>query len=321
MTKYPLVSIIVLNWNGKRFVDGFFNSVQSQSYPQESIEILFVDNASSDDSVQYFKSKKIKNAFLIQTGANRGYAGGNNYGFHKAKGEFILVCNNDLELDKHCIERLVGAAQQTQADITVPMLVFAETRTINNAGSMLKQDSDWPNYERGMNQPVNSPDFAERTDVTAFCGACPLFKRSFLEEVGLFDKKFFLYWEDGDLSWRGQKAGKHYVYEPTAVAYHHTSGSTGGSTSPVFTYYVSRNRVLILLKNGRIRYAARAFAKVFRDHVMFKVRDLFRAIQHKNGRKGAVKNLWLGLKIIGGTLWLTPYALGKRWHILQEEKL
>ena len=320
-TTQPFVSIIVLNWNGRRFIDSFFNSIEKLSYPKDKIEVLFVDNASSDDSVEYFRSKNIQYARIIQTGANYGYSGGNNFGFKEAKGDFIAVCNNDLELDKEWLKELVSTALETSADVVVPKLVFADTHKINNAGSMIINDSDWPNKERGVDADIDDPEFNYQTEVTAFCGASPLFKRSFLEEVGLFDKRFFLYWEDGDLSWRGQKVGKRYIYTPNSIAYHHTSGSTGGSSSPVFVYYVSRNRVLIQIKNSSLRLALRAFLKVVRDHVIIKIRDLTHAIRSGLGRKQAASNLLLGVRIIIGIISLTPIMLLKRWEIIQEERL
>jgi GT2 family glycosyltransferase len=318
---FAFVSIIVLNWNGKRFIDGFFDSIAKQTYPQDKIEILFVDNASSDDSVTYFESKHIPNARLIQTGDNYGYSGGNNFGFREAKGDYVAVCNNDLELAPTWLEELIKVAAATDADVVVPKLVYAESRMINNAGSILVPNSDWPNKERGMGRPADDPEFNEQIEVTAFCGASPLFKRSFLHDVGLFDRRFFLYWEDGDLSWRGQKAGKKYIYAPRAIAYHHTSGSTGGEQSPVFIHYVSRNRVLILIKHGQPKYIAKAFAKVGRDHVLYKVRDLYHAITTGSGRKSALRALIRGIKILGSATLLAPVMLAKRWKILKEETL
>lgn len=319
--KKPLISVLVLNWNGKRFIDPFFDSIAKQTYGTENIEVIFIDNNSSDDSVEYFLSKKIPYARYVQTGANRGYAGGNNYGFKKAKGKYIAVCNNDLVLTPTWLENLVASAEETNADITVPKVVYLNTDTINNAGSILKKDSDWPNLERGINESAKKKEFATRAEVTAICGASPLFNRTFLEKVGLFDKHFFLYWEDTDLSWRGQNFGATYIYEPTAVTYHDASGSTGGETSPVFNHYVSRNRVLVLIKNGSHKLALKAFAKVGRDHVLYKIRDLFNAAKSGQGRKPALKRLWNGTKIIGDIIRLTPLMLLKRWKIVQEEKV
>lgn len=317
----PFVSILVLNWNGKRYIDSFFDSVASQDYGLKNLEVIFIDNGSTDDSVRYFLSKKYPFARLVETGANLGYAGGNNYGFKEAKGDYIVVCNNDLRLAKNWLSNLIEAAKETHADVIVPKLVYENTDIINNAGSILIPDSDWPNLERGINQSNNLPEFSKRATVTAFCGASPLFKRSFLKNVGLFDKNFFLYWEDNDLSWRGQKKGKTYVYEPSAVAYHDASGSTGGEASPIFNHYVSRNRILVLVKNGRLRYVVKAFLKVTRDHVLWKIKDLFVSIARRSGRKHAAIALWRGVKIIADALRLTPIMLAKRWKIIREDTL
>lgn len=317
----PKVSLLVLNWNGKRYIDSFFNSIDKQTYGTDNIEVLFIDNDSHDDSVEYFLSKKIPYARLIQTGANHGYAGGNNFGFKQAKGEYIVVCNNDLELTPTWLEELIKAARKTNADVTVPKLVYGNEHTINNAGSNIFAHQDWPIIERGIGQPDNNPEFNKPAEVTAFCGASPMFKKSFLHDVGIFDKTFFLYWEDGDLSWRGQKAGKKFHYAPDAIAYHFASGSTGGEQSPTFIYFVSRNRLLILLKHASPLVIFKGFAKVSRDHILYKMRDLFNAIKQGSGRKKAANNLWLGVRIVFGAILLSPIMLGKRWKILKEERI
>ena len=321
MSKNYFVSIIVLNWNGRRFIDSFFESINSLDYPRDKFEVLFVDNNSSDDSVNYFLSKNISGVKYIQTGDNYGYSGGNNFGFKEARGEFIAVCNNDLVVDKDWLKNLIGCAQETGADVVVPKVINAHSKLIDNAGSTLVPDSTWPNVERGKEEPVDNPELNVRKKITAFCGASPLFRRSFLETIGLFDRNFFLYWEDVDLSWRGQKHHKTYVYEPSAIVYHATSGSSGGQNSPVFIYYVSRNRVLVLVKNGRFRYAFRAFLVVVRDHIFYKIKDFVMSVLSGKGRKQASKNLWLGIKIIGGIIWLTPLMLLKRYNIIDEEKI
>lgn len=318
----PSVTIIVLNWNGQELIDGFFDSVYAQDYPAEKIDILFVDNASSDNSVAYFQQKKYERAKLIQTGSNYGYSGGNNFGFREASGEFVAVCNNDLTLDPSLIRHLVDTALTTDADVVVPKLVAASgNHHITNAGSELHPNETWAIIERGIDASFTDREFNSQSEVTAFCGACPLFRRSFLESVGLFDKNFFLYWEDGDLSWRGQAQNKKYMYEPKAVAYHATSSSTGGSQSDTFTYYVSRNRVLILIKHAKIRVALKAFAQVSRDHVLYKLQDLQQAIVRGTDRRKSLHKLWLGIRILLGIIAWTPYMTLKRYGILREETL
>nr|MCU0270668.1 glycosyltransferase family 2 protein [Acidimicrobiales bacterium] len=125
---------------------------------------------------------------------------------------------------------------------------------VNNAGSILVDDGS--GADRGYLEP-DGPDFDEPAEVFNWCGGGVLLRRAYLEHVGLFDERFFLYYEDTDLSWRGRRRGWRYVYEPTAVVRHHHASSSGVG-SPTFRYYTERNRLLMLAKNAPARLAWRA---------------------------------------------------------------
>lgn len=320
--KKPLVSVVVLNWNGKRFVDPFMKGFLKQDYPAEQLELLFTDNGSTDGSVAYFKERygKDKRCKVILNGGNYGYAGGNDLGIKHITGDYALVCNNDLELEASAITELVKAAQIHQADVTTAKLMYLnKPGIINNAGSRLEPDSDWPIYELGINEE-DSDEYRKDYEITAFCGACILIKRDFLETVGLFDKRFFLYFEDGDLSWRGQKAGKKYFYASKAIAYHyHTGSSTEGSA--LFNHFVGRNRLLILTKNARYRVIAKGWAKTLRDHLLLRVKRILLSLRGKYSKKQALEEFWLSQKMLWAAAFMTPYALAKRYHILGEDRL
>lgn len=318
----PFVSIVVLNWNGKRFVDPFLNSFINQDYPSDRTELIFTDNGSTDDSVDYFNKKysKEKNIKLVLNGKNYGYAGGNNRGIKHAKGDYILICNNDLELDKKLVSSLVESAERTRAAVTVPKLMYLnKPGIINNAGSRLDARNDWPIWEIGKDEK-DAGQFSSEFEITAFCGACPLITREFLHNVGLFDDKFFLYFEDGDLSWRGQIAGYKYMFTPKAIAYHfHTGSSKEGS--PIFNYYVGRNRVLILLKNASFRVIARGIAKTLKDHLFKRLGNIAKASVGKYGKRQSLNEFLASSRMLLGILLLTPYALLKRYKIIKEIRL
>ena len=286
------------------------------------MELLFVDNGSSDDSLAYLEEHygTKPNLRIIKNGKNYGYAGGNNRGIHKAKGDFILVCNNDLELDKELVSELVNVAVENKAAATVPKLMYLnKPGIINNAGSQLIPESDWPVLEDGANEK-DTGQFNTVRKITAVCGACVLFSRDFLKKVGMFDKKFFLYFEDTDLSWRGQKAGYTYYFAPKAVAYHfHTGSTTEGSA--LFNHFVGRNRLLILLKNARFKVFLRALAKTFRDHVLFRLKNLYASMVGRYSKRQAWREFILSQKMLASVLLLSPYILLKRWHIIKEETL
>lgn len=321
-TSLPLVSVVVLNWNGKRFVDPFMKTFLKQTYPKDRLELLFTDNGSTDGSAEYFEEKYGKHEFakVVRTGKNYGYAGGNDLGMKEATGEYVMLCNNDLELHPDVIAELVKSAQKNKADVTAAKLMFLnKPGFINNAGSRLEPNSDWPIYEIGIEEK-DTGQYDKDREITAFCGACILIRRDFLETVGIFDKTFFLYFEDGDLSWRGQTAGKKYFYAAKAIAYHFHTGSSGVGT-PTFNHFVGRNRLLILAKNAKFRVLCKGIAKTLRDHLFLRVQRLVMAVFNKYPRRLALKEFKQSQKMLWAAFFLMPYAFCKRWGIIKEETL
>lgn len=325
MSNLPLVSVVVLNWNRRKFIDPFLKSFLKQTYPKDRLELVFIDNGSTDDSVAYLQkhygSDKRINLVLVQNDKNYGYAGGNNRGLKRASGDYILICNNDLELDKNAVSELVTTAQKRKADVTTVKLMFLnKPGVINNAGSRLEPTSDWPIYEIGINEN-DTGQYDKEYEISAFCGACILIRRDFLQTVGLFDARFFLYFEDGDLAWRGQKAGKKYFFCPQAVAYHVHIGTSGGEGSPVFNHYVGRNRLLILAKNAGFGVFLRGLAKTVRDHALLRVYRLWLGLLGRYSRRLALKEFLASQKMLWAAIALLPYAWCKRFGIIKEETL
>lgn len=316
------VSIVVLNWNGKRFIDNFMKSFLKQTYTKDKLELIFTDNDSSDDSVEYLRKEygKDKRIKIVLNDKNYGYAKGNNLGIKEAIGDYVLVCNNDLELKPDLVEELVACAQRTKSSAVVPKLMYLnKPGVINNAGSRIDTRSDWPIYEIGANEK-DTGQYDDDREITAFCGACVLFTRNFLQKVGMFDNKFFMYFEDGDLSWRGKRMKHKFYYAYKAIAYHvHTGSSKEGSA--LFNHFVGRNRLLILAKNGSLRNLAIAWAKMMKDHFLFRIKNVLLAILGKYPKKQSLREFWLSQKMLCAAALLTPYSLSKRFHILREEKI
>jgi GT2 family glycosyltransferase len=316
------VSIVVLNWNGQRFIDPFMKSYDKLVCKNADLRLYFVDNGSTDGSVEYFEKmyENDEDIYVIKNGANYGYSQGNNLGMLKVKGDYVLVCNNDLELDANLVEELLTGIVGNDADVAVPKLMFKnKPGYINNAGTTLIPNQPWPFKEVGVDEK-DTGQYDEDRKITAFCGACVMFKRSFLEEVGLFDRSFFMYFEDLDLSWRGQKAGKKYAYCHKAVAYHvHTGSST--EWSPLFIHYVGRNRLLVLTKNAKLKVLAKAWAITLHDHLYVRLKAIFSALVGRYPKRRALKELKISLKMLWASLYYTPYALAKRWGMIKENHL
>lgn len=323
MKELPKISVVVLNWNGKRFIDPFLGSLAKQTYNRKNLELVFIDNASSDNSVEYFENamKEFDIAHkVVLNDKNYGYAGGNNRGMRHASGDYILVCNNDLELDPSLVAELLEVAVAKRAAVTVPKLMYLQKkRLINNVGSRIDETSDWPIYEIGANEKDNG-QYNEIREITAFCGACVLFNREFLKNVGVFDERFFMYFEDGDLSWRGQKAGSTFYYAPKAVALHHHTG-TSKEGSPLFNHFVGRNRILILTKNGKLKPLVHAWLKTLNDHILLRIKRVIMSLASKYPKRLAIKEFWLSQKMIWDAILLTPYAIAKRVHLIKEKTL
>jgi GT2 family glycosyltransferase len=138
-----------------------------------------------------------------------------------------------------------------------PKLLFMEPPgTIQNAGCLLLTDGS--GADRGSGEPDDGR-YSEREEVFGACGASALYRREMLDDVGLLDESFFMYYEDTDLNWRMRLRGWKVLYEPQAAVDHEHAASSG-EWSPFFTFHVDRNRMLMILKNAPTGFVARSFA-------------------------------------------------------------
>jgi GT2 family glycosyltransferase len=243
MKHLPLISTVILNWNGKEYLYPCLQSVKGQTYP--NIEIILVDNASTDGSVDY-----IKNLFpdlrLFINHKNMGYGGGNNRGISEARGRYIFVLNSDTEIEKECVEALWRCIETgLRIGVTTPKIVLYDRRdTIDAAGLTIYPDG--LSIGRGRLEPQEK--YNQREEVFFGSGCASLFRKEMLEEIGLFDEDFFAYAEDTDLGWRARLARWKSYYVPEAVVYHHHSKKFG-TYSPLKAFLVERNRIWVAWKN------------------------------------------------------------------------
>lgn len=243
MNSPPLASVIVLNYNGKHFLETCLTSLQKQTYP--NLEVILVDNASTDGSIEYVK-EHFATIEVIENKKNQGFAKGNNIGVEVAKGEYVLTLNNDTRADPSWVEELVKTAE---SDFSIgmcasKMLFMDRSDTINSAGINISRSGAC--WDRGLYAPSSS--YTEPDEVFGPCAGAALYRRKMLDEVGLFDEDFFIYMEDVDLAFRGRLAGWRCVYVPSAIVYHH-HGGFGGIDSDFTIYYGNRNIVWNAFKN------------------------------------------------------------------------
>lgn len=209
-----------------------------------------------------------------------------------------------------------GVVQATVGErpsmVTVP-LAGEPYDIVNNAGSILIEGGY--GADRGFLQP-DGPIFDDATDVFAWCGAGVLLRRGYLTDAGLFDERFFMYYEDTDLAWRGRLLGWRYRYVPTSVIRHlHAATSVEGSA--MFQHYVERNRLLMLLKNAPWSLAVRAVGRYVLITASYTRRDLGRPLLR--GRRPDATLPRRRLRSLLGFARLAPAMVADRWSVRRRQ--
>jgi len=270
------VSVIVLNYNNKKYLGPCIDSVLKSDYP--NLELVFVDNASSDGSTDFVKKRFGSESSLkiVQNSENLGYAGGNNVGVDFATGEYLVFLNNDTEVDRNWLcelvtvmesDRNIGAAQGK-------LISTYNRKRFDNVGGFI--DRLGFSILRGL-QEEDEGQYDKCSEIFFAIGAAFAVRRNVLNEVGLFDYAYFLYYEDVDLCWRIQLRGYKIVFVPKCVVFH--AGGASSRKERLYKnlpeYHKHKNHITTLLKNyelfNLIRYMPVAvFLEVLSDFVSFK---------------------------------------------------
>jgi GT2 family glycosyltransferase len=309
-----LASVVVVNFNGQHFLERCLAALLEQEL-EEPFEVLLVDNGSSDESVAFVR-RRFPTVQVIEAQRNLGFAGGNNLGMRAAQGRHIVLLNNDTQVRAGWLKALVTAAEQnpTAGAIAAKLLFVEPPNTIQNAGSLLL--SDGSGADRGFREPDRGQyDTAE--EVFGACGASVLYRRQMLEDVGVFDETFFMYYEDTDLNWRMRLRGWKVVYEPGAVVDHVHAGSSR-EWSPFFIFHVDRNRLFMLLKDASMPMVLRSYSRFARMAADNTKRALSRRITETATVAGNGEGLTrarIELKVLRSLVWHLPEMLAKRTQI------
>lgn len=239
------VTIVIPNWNGLKFLATCLTSLRTQSFGD--FKTVLVDNGSADNSIA-FVEEEFPEVEIITLKENRGFSIAANAGIRVSDSEFVVLLNNDTEVDPGWLEALVRAANDYPgAGFFASKLVdFHDHRFLDGAGDVLRL-SGLP-YRLGHGEE-DLGQFDALASVFGACGAAAMYRRDMLEEIGTFDEDFVSYCEDGDLSFRAQLAGHRCLYVPGAIVYHMGSASTGGKRSATATRLGTRNSLSLLVKN------------------------------------------------------------------------
>ncbi|MFH1722169.1 MAG: glycosyltransferase family 2 protein [Candidatus Altiarchaeota archaeon] len=240
----PKVSIILLNWNGWLDTSECLSSLAKVTYPK--VEIVVVDNGSTDDSVANIK-KKFPRIVLVENEKNMGFAEGNNIGARNATGDVFLFLNNDTVVDPGFLEPLTTEVVKPCIGVVCPKIMFFKPNdTIWYGGGFLKKH--YGTWHRGFLEK-DAGQYDSTTEVEWASGCALMIRKSLVDKVGLFDPFFFIYLEDVDLSLRVRKMGLKILYIPQAVIWHKESASTK-KFSRRFRFLGERNILLLAEKHG-----------------------------------------------------------------------
>lgn len=253
-----LVSIIIVNWNGKENLRGCFQSLAKISY--SPYEIILVDNGSNDGSVEMVKklTKLNKRIKLIGNKENLGFAKANNQGFKKAKGKYILLLNSDTKVAPDFLTKLIGVMEKDEKiSVVQPKIIFMDSKRLQAGGAFLTNTGFL--YHYGYGKDPNNGKYNHRMEIFSANGSCMLVKREVIEKVGLFDPDFFCYFEETDFCWRVWLAGYKIVYVPDSVIYHKGAQSAQRLPISFIQYHSFKNRLCTYLKNFSFKNLFRIF--------------------------------------------------------------
>ena len=272
----PRASVIIPSWNGLALLRGCLEALRWQTYP--NYEVIVADNGSTDGSVAALRHE-YPEVRVLALPTNGGYSGGCNAGIKAARGELLVMLNNDTEADPRWLEALVEAMDRhpEAGSVASRIMIYDRRDVLHSAGDLYRRNGT-PD-SRGVWQPYGPP-FDQECYVFGGCGGAVAYRRKMLDEIGVFEEGFFMYCEDVDLNWRAQLAGWKCVYTPEAVVYHRLSASGGGTLS---SYHVGRNTLWVIARN----YPTSLFVRHWREIASAQwaiARDALRAIRGAEAR-------------------------------------
>ncbi|MFC8192702.1 glycosyltransferase family 2 protein [Cellulomonas sp. NPDC057328] len=280
----PDVTVVTVTYDAAELVLRCLDSLRAQELGGLRAEVVVVDNSSRDGTADLVARER-PDVVLVRSGTNLGFAGGNNVALRHVRSRFVVLLNNDAVAEPDAVRRLVEAMDAAPADVAAMAATVlladrfraaapddrdvvagpdgrwvrdpeGDVRLVNSSGNELRTDG----YGQDRGWLADAARHAPPREVFGFSGAAAVLRTSALREVGLFDERFFMYYEDTDLSWRLRLAGYRIEHCADVVVHHvHAASSTEGS--PFFRFHDTRNRLATLTKNAGAPLALRVIGR------------------------------------------------------------
>jgi len=237
------VSVVIPNYNGAAWLRGCLDGLGAQAF--EDFRVVLVDNGSTDGSPELACELR-PDVQLVRVGENRGFAAAVNLGIAATKSAYVALLNTDTVPGAAWLSALVRALDDGPPELAAAaprMLRMDDPATIDDAGNTLS----WTGAAEKAGHGRPAAEFGHRREIFTPSAGASLYRRSFLEEMGGFDERYFAYLEDLDLGLRGRLCGYHFIFEPAAEILHKGHGS--GMRRGLYVQLVTRNRLLLFAKN------------------------------------------------------------------------
>ena len=302
MKSIKKIAIIVPNWNGEESIKECLNSLEIQDRSIDYHTVV-VDNGSIDRSIDIIED--FKDVILLKQSRNLGFAGGVNKGIEYAINnafDYVALFNNDAVANKDWLKNLSARIQSNKnIGIVTSKIIDSKNRHLDSTGDYL---TIWGlPYPRGRGEAV-SDKYDDSLEIFSGSGGASIYRIKMFQDIGLFDKSFFAYYEDVDLSFRAQLAGWKVAYEPSAVVYHQI-GATSAKIKGFTTYQAMKNLPMLLWKNVPSRILLKMFPRFLLAYASFMVS----AYQRKQFRF-ALKGLFMAI-------YLLPFKTFNRYRIMK----
>ena len=245
------ITVVIPNYNGMKYLPECMTSLCERQEDAPEYEVLIIDNASADESVEYLEKEWCRKSgvrvSLIPMSENTGFCHAVNLGIRKAQSPYVILLNNDTKVEQGFLRGLYDAIREDERifSVSAKMLMWDKPELIDDAGDRYCV-LGWA-YSRGKGRPADK--YEKNVSVFSACGGAAIYRRSVFEEIGYFDENHFAYLEDLDIGYRARIYGYENRYEPAAAVLHYGSASTGSRYNVRKTELSSANNVCVIGKN------------------------------------------------------------------------